>query len=182
MPTRLQPVDVEKATGATKAVLDTVNQKMGKVPNIFKLMANSPAAVDAFLAMSGALSKGTLSAELREKIAITCAEVHVCEYCLSAHYAIAKSIGMSEADLDEARNERSKDAKESAILAMTRAIILHRGEVNDNAFAEYRAAGITDAEISEVIALIGLNTFTNYFNKVAQTEVDFPRIKTAFPV
>jgi uncharacterized peroxidase-related enzyme len=182
MPTRLQAVDTDKATGATKAVLDTVNQKMGKVPNIFKLMANSPAAVDAYLAMSGALAKGVLSAETREKIAITCAEVHTCEYCLSAHYAIAKSIGMSEADLEEARVERSKDPKENAILGLTRSIILSRGDLSDNTFKEYREAGITDAEIAETIAHVGLNTFTNYFNKVAQTEVDFPKVKTAFPV
>jgi AhpD family alkylhydroperoxidase len=145
-------------------------------------MGNSPAAVEAYLAMSGALAKGVLPASTREKIAITCAEVHVCEYCLSAHYAIAKSIGMSEAELDEARNERSDDPKENAILGLVRSIITNRGEINDNAWREYRDAGLTDAEIAEVIAHVGLNTFTNYFNKVAQTEVDFPKIKTAFPV
>lgn len=182
MPERLKAVDSASATGATKAVLDTVNQKMGKVPNIFKLMANSPAAVEAYLAMSGALAKGVLSPETREKLAITCAEVHVCEYCLSAHYAIGKSIGMSEADLEEARNERSKDPKENAILGLARSIITNRGDLSETAWHEYRDAGITDAEIAEVIAHVGLNTFTNYFNKIAQTEVDFPRIKTAFPV
>lgn len=182
MPNRIQAVDTDKATGATKAVLDNVKEKMGKVPNIFRLMANSPAAVDAYLAMSGALAKGVLSAETREKIAITCAEVHVCEYCLSAHYAIAKSIGMSDGDLEEARCERSKDPKESAILALARALITNRGELSDNALQEFRTAGVTDAEIAETIAHVGLNTFTNYFNKVAQTEVDFPKIKTAFPV
>jgi uncharacterized peroxidase-related enzyme len=182
MPQRLQPVDPAKATGAQKQVLDTVNKTFGKVPNIFALMSNSTAATEAFLAMHGALSKGVLSPELREKIAITCAEVHVCEYCLSAHYAIGKSIGMSEQDLEEARLERSKDPKENAILGLVRSLLTTRAEISENAVKEYREAGITDAEIAEVLAHVGLNVFTNYFNKFAQTEVDFPKVKTAFPV
>lgn len=182
MTTRLQPVDVEKATGKTKEVLDTVKQKMGgKVPNIFKIMANSPAAVEAYLGMSGALANGVLSPQLREKIAITCAEVHLCEYCLSAHYAIAKSIGMSEADLEEARLERSKDKKEDAALSLARLIITTRGELRDESLPQFRDAGLTDAEITEVVAHVALNTFTNYFNLIAKTEIDFPAVKAAFP-
>src|SRR5271156_5917937 len=111
MTTRIKPVDVGNATGTTKEVLDSVKQKMGRVPNIFQLMANSPAAVDGYLAFSGALSKGGLTDKQRELIAITSAEVHICEYCLSAHYAIGKSIGMTEHELAEARNERSDDKK-----------------------------------------------------------------------
>jgi uncharacterized peroxidase-related enzyme len=180
MTTRLQPVDTEKATGQTKEVLDVVNKKFGKVPNIFKLMANSPAAVKGYLAFNEELSKGVLTAKLREQIAITCAELHLCEYCLSAHYAIGKSIGMTDKELEEARLERADDAKSDAALSLARLLLTSRAEMNDNSFSQFRDA-LTDAEIAEVVANVSLNVFTNYFNLLAQTEIDFPRIKAAFP-
>jgi uncharacterized peroxidase-related enzyme len=180
MTTRLQPVDAAKATGQTKEVLDVVNKKFGNVPNVFKIMANSPAALNGYLAFNEALSKGVLSAKLREQIAITCAEVHLCEYCLSAHHAIGKSIGMSDAELAEARNERSAEKKNDAAMSLARLLITSRAEMNDNSFNQFRD-DLTDAEITEVIANVALNVFTNYFNLVAQTEIDFPRVKAAFP-
>jgi len=182
MTSRLQAVNPDSATGKAKEVLDTVKQQMGKVPNIFQLMANSPAAVDGYLAFSSALSGGLLTAKQREQIAITCAEIHVCEYCLSAHYAIGKSIGMTDHELDEARNERSDDAKTDAMLSLARMLVTHKGDLSDAILAEIRSAGLTDGEITEVVANVALNTFTNYFNILAKTEVDFPKIKTAFPV
>lgn len=180
MTSRLQPVDVDKATGETKAVLDAVQKKMGRVPNIFKLMANSPAAVQGYLDFSGALAKGVLSPKLREQIAITCAETHTCEYCLSAHYAIGKSIGMTDAELDEARLERAADPKSDAALSLTRMILTRRGDVSDISWEPYKGV-LSDAEIAEIIANLAMHVFTNYFNLVAQTENDFPKIPTAFP-
>lgn len=181
MTTRIKPVDVDGATGKTKEVLDAVKQKMGKVPNIFQLMANSPAAVDGYLAFSGALANGVLTPKQREQIAITCAEVHICEYCLSAHYAIGKSIGMTDHELQEARNERADDKKSDAALTFTRMLLTRQGDISDAVLAELREAGLTDAELTEVIANVALNVFTNYFNLFAKTEVDFPKIPTAFP-
>jgi uncharacterized peroxidase-related enzyme len=182
MTTRLQAVNPDAATGKTKEVLDSVKEKMGKIPNIFQLMANSPAAVEAYLAFNGALAGGLLSPKLREQIAITCAEVHICEYCLSAHYAIGKSIGMSDLELEEARNERAAEPKSDAALSLARMLITHKGDLSDAILAEVRLSGLTDGEITEVVANVALNTFTNYFNLLAKTEVDFPKIKTAFPV
>lgn len=182
MPSRLKPVDINAASGSTKEVLDAVKAKMGRVPNIFQLMANSPAAVKGYLNFSEALSGGVLSAKLREQIAITCAEVHVCEYCLSAHHAIGKSIGMTDAELQEARVERASDPKSDAALSLTRLLLTRRGDIPDSSLEPIRAAGLSDAEIAEIVANVGLNVFTNYFNLLAKTELDFPQVKTAFPV
>lgn len=181
MTSRIKPVDEATATGQTKEVLEAVKQKMGRIPNVFQLMANSPAAVQGYFAFSGALSTGVLSPKLREQIAITCAEVNLCEYCLSAHYAIGKSIGMTDKELEDAQLERSADPKSDAALSLVRLLINRKGDIQDLTLEPLRAAGLTDAEITEIIAHVGLNIFTNYFNLFAQTEVDFPRIKTAFP-
>ena len=181
MTTRIQPVDVAAATGDTKQVLDAIKAKMGRVPNIFQLMANSPAAVNGYLVFSDALSKGVLSAKLREEIAITVAEVNRCEYCLSAHYAIGKSIGMTDTELEDARLERSADEKSNAALTFVRSMLNRKGDVTEASVETLKSVGMTDAEIAEIIANVSLNIFTNYFNIFANPELDFPRIKTAFP-
>ncbi len=182
MTSRLQPVDPTTATGKTKEVLDGVQQKMGKVPNIFKLMANSPSAVQGYLNFAGALAQGVLSQKLREQIAITVAEVNSCEYCLSAHTAIGKAIGMTDEELEKARQQNADDPRANAALTFVHLLLLRRGDIPDAAFDNLRQAGFSDAEIAEIIAVTGLNIFTNYFNIAAKTELDFPRVKTAFPV
>ncbi len=181
MTARLKPVNPETATGETKAALDAIQQKMGRIPNIFLLMANSPAAVNAYLAFSDALSKGFLDAQMRERIAIAIAETHGCEYCLSAHVAIGKSVGLSEDELNKARQQQSSNAKADAAMSFVRDVLVRKGEIIDADLEEARVAGLTDGEITELIANVALNVFTNYFNLVAKTENDFPRVKLAFP-
>ncbi len=178
---RIQAVDSTKATGKTKEVLDTVNKKMGRVPNIFQLMANSPAAVDAYLKFSGALAEGTLDPKTRELISITVAEINICEYCLSAHTAIGKMVGLSDEELKLARSQSAKDKKADEILSFVHNLILRRGDVSDADMESLREVGVTDGEIAEIVANVALNEFTNYFNLVAKTEVDFPKVPVSFP-
>jgi alkylhydroperoxidase family enzyme len=106
----------------------------------------------------------------------------MCEYCLSAHVAIAKSIGMPDAEIEKARTERSSDPKSDAILTFVRAVVVRRADITDAYMEQLREAGVTDAEIAEIVANISLNVFTNYFNVIAKTENDFPKVKLAFPV
>ena len=178
---RLQPVDPATATGKTKEVLDTINTKMGRVPNIFAIMANSPAAVQGYLNFGAALADGVLSAKARESIAIACAETNMCEYCLSAHTFIGKSIGMTDKELIKAQEITSEDPKTDAAVKFARLLLLRKADISNEEMAPLREAGLTDAEITEVVANVALNVFTNYFNHVAETEVDFPKAKLAFP-
>jgi uncharacterized peroxidase-related enzyme len=179
--TRLKPVDVASASGPTKEVLDQIQKKMGRVPNVFALMANSPATVNAYLAMNNALAGGSLDALMRERIAITAAEIHACEYCLSAHSAMAKQAGMSDDEQFKARQSQSSDPKADVGLTFVRNILLRRGEIQDSDINDLHAAGYTDGEITELIANTALNLFTNYFNIIAKTENDFPKVALAFP-
>ena len=172
--TRLTPVDQASATGPTKEVLDQIQKKMGRVPNVFALMANSPAAVKAYLSMNEALAGGALDTLMRERIAIVAAETHACEYCLSAHVAIAKDAGMSEDELFKARQAQSSDPKADVGLTFVRNIILRRAEIQDADIKDLHAAGYTDGEIAELVANTALSVFTNYFNLIAKTENDFP--------
>lgn len=174
---RINAIDPAVATGKAKDLLDAVKAKLGLVPNMMRTMAQSPAVLESYLNFSGALASGTLSAGLREQIALTVAEANGCEYCLSAHTAIGKLAGLDEGELISSRRAESADARAEAALKFAQAVVKSKGRVNDDAFKAVRAAGYGDKEIAEIIANVAINIFTNYFNNAIQVEVDFPRAK-----
>ncbi len=173
---RLNAIDPAVATGKAKELLDGVKTKIGMVPNLMRTFANSPAALEGYLSFSGALAGGLLSAKLREQISLAVADANSCEYCLSAHTAIGKMVGLNENEIIASRRASSDDAKTNAALMFAHQIVVKRGEVDDTDVRTVRAAGFNDGEITEIIANVALNIFTNYFNHVAQTVVDFPKV------
>jgi len=176
---RINAIDPAGATGKAKELLDAVKAKLGLVPNMTRTMAHSPAVLEGYLNFSGALGEGTLNARLREQIAITVAEANGCEYCLSAHTAIAKLVGLDEAALTSSRQAKSSDARTEAALKFAQAVVKSKGRVTDGDLKAVRDAGYGDGEINEIIANVAINLFTNYFNNATQVEVDFPKVSIA---
>ncbi len=174
--TRLQAIHPETATGQAKHILDGVQGKLGFTPNIMRTMANSPAVLQGYLDFSRALSKGKLSPKLREQIALTVAEANGCNYCLAAHSAIGKTVGLSEETIQDSRQAQSPDRQIAAVLHFARKIVLERGRVKDSDLTPLRQAGFGDGDIAEIVANVSLTLFTNYFNHVAETEIDFPAV------
>jgi len=174
---RLHIVDPHDATGKAKTLLDTVKEKLGIVPNIARGMVNSPAVLEGYLGLSGALAGGTLPAKLRERIALAVAEANRCQYCLAAHNALGKAAGLSAEEVVQSRRAESTDAKTEAALRFVRDLAVNRGDVSDEAVASVREAGFDDGEIAELVANVALNVFTNYFNHVADTPIDFPEVE-----
>jgi uncharacterized peroxidase-related enzyme len=175
--TRIQPIDYEQATGKTKELLDAVKAKLGITPNMMKTMAQSPAVLEAYLNFSGALGGGKLNARLREQIALISAELNGCGYCASAHTAIGKLVGLGEDAILAARKGDAADAKIAAALKFARTVVVNRGEVSDSELQAVKDAGFSDGEIGEIVANVALNVFTNYFNEIARTEIDFPKVQ-----
>ena len=175
---RISAVDPSQATGKGKQLLDGVQAKLGITPNLMKTLATAPAALEAYLNFNGALSTGVLDAKFREQIALSVAQANSCEYCLSAHSAIGKMVGLKPEEIESSRESRSTDSKRDAGLKFAQAIVVQRGELSDSAVENVRKAGYSDGEITEIVANVALNIFTNYFNHIAQTEVDFPRVPT----
>ena len=173
---RLTPIQPDKATGKAKELLDGVQAKLKITPNMTKVMANSPAVLQGYLQFSGALAGGVLDPKLREEIALEVGEQNSCQYCVSAHTAIGKMTGLSDAQIEAARDARSSSPKNAAALAFARQIVASKGRPSDADFAAARAGGLSDAEIAEVIAHVALNIFTNYFNNTTEVEVDFPKV------
>jgi uncharacterized peroxidase-related enzyme len=178
---RITQIDPAQATGKTKQLLDAVQSKLGIVPNLTRVLANSPAALEGYLNFSGALAGGTLSAKVREQIALAVAEGNLCGYCLSAHTFIGGKVGLTAKDIADARQTNAASDKTDAILKLALSILVQRGEISDDALKAARNAGLTDGEIVETTANVALNIFSNYINHVARTVVDFPEVKPGEP-
>ena len=173
---RLVAVDPAKATGKAKDLLDKVKMKLGVTPNMMRTMANSPAVLEAYLNFHNALAGGSLSAKLREQIALAVAQTNGCEYCLSAHTAIGEIVGLGRDEILSSRQSVSTDKKVDAALKFANTIVARTGDVTDADVNLVRHAGYSDGEIAEIIANAALNVFTNLFNQATQTEIDFPRV------
>lgn len=170
---RLKPIDPATATGRVKEIFE--GPLKGKAFNIFKAMANSPAALDAYLSLSGAMNHSSLSFKEREVIQLAIGAANNCEYCQAAHTAIGQSAGLTAAQTVEARRgAMPSDARINALLRFTLALHEKRGFVSDADLAAFKAAGYTDGHVAEVVAGYSLAILTNYFNSVNQTDLDFP--------
>lgn len=169
------PSPIDTAPAASRPMLEAVNKQLGSVPNLFRIVANSPAALEGYLGLSGALAKGTLPAPTRERIALAVAQFNGCSYCLSAHSYLGKNLAkLSDAEILANRHGSSLDPKADAAVRFAVKVVRERGHVADADVQAVRMAGYDDAQIVEIVQHVALNTWTNYVNEVAKTEVDFP--------
>lgn len=169
----------DAAPAASQPLLDAVEKQLGVVPNLFRLTALSPAALTGLTSLNGALGKA-LDVKTRERIALAVAQVNGCDYCLSVHAYLAGNLAKLDAgEIALARQGRSGDPKADAAVTFAAKIAQARGHVTDADIAAVRAAGFTDANIVEITALVAENFLTNFLNIVADTEIDFPVLRTA---
>lgn len=173
---RIAPVDRNATNDGVRRNFDGIQKRLGVVPNMMRTMAQSPRVLEGYLGFSGALSHGQLPATLQEQIALEVAEINGCDYCLSAHSALGRGTGLSDDQIDASREARAADPKAGAALRFAAAVVERRGAILDGDFALVRAAGFSEGEIVEIIAHVALTVFTNYFNRAADTEIDFPRV------
>ncbi len=173
------PASIEASPAASQGMLEAVKKQLGLVPNLFRVIANSPAALEGYLGLNGALAKGKLDAKTRERLALTVAEINRCDYCLSAHTYLGKNVAkLADAELDANRAGESSDPKAAAALRFASSVARERGHISAADLAAVKAAGYDDAEIIEIVEHVALNTLTNYINSVAATDIDFPVVKS----
>lgn len=174
------PATIEAAPEAARPLLQAVNAQLGVVPNLFRIVANSPATLEGYLGLNGALGKGKLSLAVREGIALAVAQANGCGYCLAAHTYLATNLAkLSEVEIAKNRKGGSDDAKAAAAIAFALSVTKSRGAVTDADVNAVRSAGYSDAELVEIVGHVALNTLTNYVNEVFRTEVDFPAVAVA---
>ena len=175
---RLHPIDPANAEGKAKTLLDGVNAALGSTPNMFRLMAASPATLEAYLSYNRALAHGALPAKIREQIALVAAETNGCDYCASAHTALGKHAGLSQEDINKALTGSATDPKADAAVRFAKLLLEKRGHISDSDFNQVKEAGLSEAEIGEIVAHVAINVVTNYFNIAVDTEIDFPVVRT----
>jgi uncharacterized peroxidase-related enzyme len=176
---RITVPSFDTAPEASKPTLSAINKSLGVVPNLFRLMANSPAALNAYTGFQAALSK-TLDVKMRERIALAVAQVNGCDYCLSAHTYLGLNLAkITQEEITLNRKGVSGDPKADVAVRFAAQVAKDRGHVADTDIAAVRNAGFTDAQVVEIIALVAENSFTNYLNEVAKTEIDFPIVRAA---
>ena len=175
MPRLATPASIETAPAASQPLLHAVQKQLGVVPNLFRLVSNSPAALEGYLGLSGALNKGSLPAATRARIALAIAEINGCDYCLSAHTYLGKNISkLDDAEMTANRSGGSNDPKADAAVRFAAKVARERGHVSDDDVRAVKNAGYDDAQIVEIVLHVALNTWTNYINTVAKTDIDFP--------
>lgn len=175
---RIQPLDPQNAPGKSGDILQSLEKAIGFAPNLYKSLAHSPNVLEGFLGFNKALGAGTLSAKLKEQIAVAVAGANTCDYCASAHTAIGKQHGLDESELAANLRGESSDPVTQAALQFALAINAREGFVTDEQVQSLRDAGYTEEQVVEVFAQTIVNIFTNYFNHLAQTEIDFPLVQT----
>jgi uncharacterized peroxidase-related enzyme len=169
------PATIEAAPAAAQPLLQAVKSQLGVAPNLFRLVANSPAALDGYVSLSVALGKGELPAATRERIALAVAEINGCDYCLSAHTYLGRHVGkLDDAEITANRHGASNEATADAAVKFAVRVTKTRGHITGDDFAAIKAAGYSDGQIIEIVQHVALNIWTNYINTVGETEIDFP--------
>ena len=176
---RISVPDREAAPAASQPLFDAVEKQLGVVPNLFRLVGNSPAALQGLLGLNGALGHA-FDPATRERIALAVAQVNGCDYCLSAHAYLASNLAkLDAAEIARTRAGGSGDPKADAVVNFAAKVVTARGRVADADIAAVKLAGLSDAQVMEVVALVAVNVFTNYANNVAEPPIDFPVVRAA---
>lgn len=174
---RIPLIDRASAPASVAGTLDAIHGAFGATPNMFRTVAQSPAALNALWGFFGALgSGGSIDAQLGEKIAVAVANRNDCHYCLAAHTALGRKAGASAAEMGAAQTGQSDDPRTAAALAFALKLVEARGQVTEAEVQALRSAGFSDGQVVEIVAHVALSLFTNYVNVAFAVPVDFPSV------
>ncbi|MEM6357299.1 MAG: carboxymuconolactone decarboxylase family protein [Pseudomonadota bacterium] len=174
---RLPQLARHEAPAAARPLLDRVRARTCSMPNGVKVLSNSPAMLEGYLSLSNGLAKGHFSAREGTAIALAIAGRNACEYCATLHAATAKRLEIEPHEITGNLNGRSADRRIGAALRLACAILETRGRVRDDLLDDVRRAGLSDAEMVEIVGHVALSVLTNYANHLAGTEIDFPSLE-----
>lgn len=178
---RINLVTPEQANQEQTELYSAITNQLGMVPNFLKVFANSPTALKAFLGLHAIASEGELTAKTKARIALGLAEKNACEYCVSAHIAIGKGVGLTADEMSANRAGGSQDAQAAIAVKFACSLAEHNGEVTTAELLEIRNVGYSDAEIVEIITHVGMNIMTNILGKASRVAIDFPKVDLQAP-
>ncbi len=163
----------DTAPEGSKPILAAAQKKFGFVPNLFRVMAEAPAAGEAYMAVMDIFERSSLSHAEKQTILLSVSFVNECDYCMAAHSTVA---GMNSVPVEVIEALRSgtrlPDPKLDALAVLTRSVVETRGWPTDAAKEAFFAAGYGTAEYLEVIVGVTVKTLSNYVNHAADTPLD----------
>ncbi|GAA2788438.1 carboxymuconolactone decarboxylase family protein [Kitasatospora sp. CM 4170] len=179
---RIPQLTPDAAEADRRDLLEATRKQLGRVPNFYASLANGPAALRGYLALRDALTGGVLGERLREQLALLIAQENGCLYCVSAHTMRGgRLLRMTDDELLATRRAEDADPHARAVLQVAAAVVREHGRVDDELLARARKDGVTDAELAEIVAHVALNTLSNYFNHLAEPDLDFPAVASMDP-
>ena len=175
---RLSVPSFESATGATAEIYGQIKKAIGNVPNTFAAIgAHGPAALKAVLAADAVLASGSLSKRDQETIKLVISGVAGCDYCVAAHSLLGKLAGLKPEELKNIRDGKpTGDVKRDELVRFVRRLATTGGTVSDADFAAIKDAGYSDAQLVDISLAFATTVFTNVFNNINDTEIDFPAV------
>jgi uncharacterized peroxidase-related enzyme len=171
----------DQVSPASQILFDTLQKRMGKVPNLYAALGYSPYALQSFMDLDATLSKGVFNAKEREAIALVVSEVNACEYCLAGHTMAAIKRGFTKEDTLEIRKGEVADPRLDAIIKLAKSITETKGKATDKALTNFYNAGFDDAAVMELIGFVVVRIFTNYVFAVTNVPIDFPLADPVLP-
>jgi len=162
-----------EVSDANQAIFDNLHKMVGFVPNLYAYYAKNETALGDYMALQN--RKSTLRGKEREIINLVTSQVNACLYCLSAHTAIAKMNGLTEEQIIEVRKGSATfDSKLDALVKFTFSVVENRGRANEASKEAFFAAGYTEANMIDVVIIVGDKTISNYIHNLTNIEIDWP--------
>ena len=174
----LKAITNEQAQEQTQEIFNNIKQKIGRVPNLYAAMGNSPQLLGGFLAFEASLKQGTFSNKENEAIALAVSQSNGCNYCLAAHSAMGKMAGYSENEVVEIRKGTVVDPKLNALTTLAKELTEKRGKGSSEAINNFLEAGFTQQSLAELIGMVAVRSITNYIFSNGDFEIDFPEAKS----
>lgn len=175
MSPRIPVTTPSNAPEDSQPILAGLKQAIGMIPNVYATIGHSPGALRSVLTWGEALAAGGLSKREIEQLNLHISELNGCSYCVSAHGALGARAGLSATEIGLARDGKGANEREDALLAFARRVVRTGGARAGADLSRLREAGLTNAEVIDVLAVVALNAFRNAVNVVAVTDIDFPR-------
>ena len=171
---QLKVLNKENARPASAAVLNDVEKKFGFIPNLMGVLAESPVAIRAYLALSELVSQSSFSPEEQQAILLAVSVENGCDYCVAAHSMMAaKMAGMSPENLKALRSGKAlANSRLNTLVRFTKDVVNTRGLPNKDSIAAFTQAGFSNQHLLEVLVCVAMKTLSNYTNHIAQTPVD----------
>jgi uncharacterized peroxidase-related enzyme len=175
---RLSVPSLESDTGPSGQVYAQIKKAIGSVPNTYAaIAAHGPAALKSVLAADAVLAAGTLTKRDQEVIKLVISAASGCEYCVAGHSHLARLAGVKPDVLEQIREgQPTGDARRDELVGFVRKLQQSSGTVSDEDFAAIKAAGYSDAQLVEISLAFATTVFTNVFNRINDTEIDFPAV------